>query len=99
VAKISDPFDRVVERESALRRKASSFDSPLGMIRLAAWFYAVLGAMWAAVLALHWIFLAEPRWLAVAHTIVFGLTVVYFTVAMTFLQTIRRRRPEFFDDM
>jgi Flp pilus assembly protein TadB len=99
MAKSTDPFERVVERESDLRRKASVFDSRSGMIRLAGWWFGLLGILWAVLLVVHWVLLADPRWLVVLHTIVFALTVGYFVVAMAFFQALRQRRPDFFDDV
>jgi hypothetical protein len=56
-----------------------------------------LGAVvaWAALLAAHWRFLAEPRWLAIFHTMTFGLGCIYLSAVLV-LFTVMRRKPQAF---
>lgn len=92
-----DPFDRAVRREETLRKRASALDTMPGFMRLAMWWYFGLGLAWAAVVAAHWLALPDPRWLAVLHTMVFTLAVVYALFSAAFIRSVQRRRPDWFD--
>jgi len=93
-----DAFDRAVQREQVLRDRAELFDSPVRFIRLVQRFEAALLLVWGLVLALHWVFWSNPRWLVTLHTIVFALAAVYALASTAFLAFVRRRRPDFFDE-
>lgn len=93
-----DPFTRAVAREQAYRERRSR-SSIVGFptaifktFRLVA-----LGAIvaWAGLLAVHWRLLGEPRWLAVMHTMVFGIGCIYLA-AVFVMFTVMRRKPEAF---
>lgn len=90
-----DPFARAVAREQAYRERRSR-DSIVGFptaifktFRL-----VILGGIvaWAGLLAAHWRFLGEPRWLTVMHTIAFGIGCIYLG-ALLIMFTVMRRRP------
>lgn len=94
----ADPFERAVAREERLRERASVFDSPRRMMRLVFAWYGVLGAGWALLLAGHWALFADPRWLAVLHTVVFALVAGCALATAAFMTFLRRRAPHLFDD-
>lgn len=98
MAKTDDPFERAVAREEQLRRRGAAFDSPSGFFDLAMRWLAVVGAGWALLLTLHWLVLRDPRWLVVAHTVVFALVVGYWSITLSFITFVRRRRPDLFRD-
>lgn len=93
-----DAFDRVVQREEVLRERAALFDSPARLIKLYWRFMAALGCAWALFLVAHWTWLADPRLLAVLHTIVFVLVSGYVLAGVVVMTFVRRRRPDFFED-
>ena len=93
----TDPFDRAVERESRLRRRAAAFESRGGLMRFFVWLGLALGGGWAALLAGHWAFLGDPRWLAVLHTVVFAVVTGYYLVATVAIVYMKRRRPDMFE--
>ena len=93
-----DPFERAMAREEAYRAqrsRASLGGFPLGIFKV--FRLVALGALiaWAGLLTAHWRFLGEPRWLAILHTMVFGIACIYLA-AMTVLFTVMRKRPETF---
>lgn len=94
--KADDPFERAVAREEQLRKRGAALESRSGLMKLALRWLAVLGAAWALVLALHWVLLPEPRWLVVLHTVLFALLAGYWTITLSFILFVRRRRPDLF---
>ena len=94
----TDPFQRAIAREEAYRARrsrASIVGFPVHLFRV--FRLVALGAVlaWAGLLAVHWRFLGEPRWLAVMHTMVFGIGCIYLA-AVSVLFTVMRKRPETF---
>lgn len=94
----TDPFERAVAREQKLRHRAAALESPSALLGLAVWWYAALGLGWAGLLSAHWLFLREPRWLVILHTIAFALIVGYWCVTMMFIARMKKRRPDWFGD-
>ena len=93
-----DAFDRAVEREQVLQKRAGLFDST---VRLTKFFERVVYAailLWACVLAANWIWLSRPRWLVVVHTIVFAVGAGWVLSMTAFITFVRRRRPDWFAD-
>lgn len=78
----NDPFERAVQRESRMRRRAALFETRRGVMRLALGIYGALALGWGIVLALHWTLFPQPRWLAVLDTIAFALVVGYWMIAL-----------------
>ncbi len=71
------------------------FGPPPTLFRTFKWLAVGFGAAWGGLLALHWTLLGDPRWLAVLHTMVYGVMLIYFaTLAVAF--TVMRRKPEAF---
>ena len=93
----ADPFERAVAKEATMRRRAAILDSPMGVISLVSRMFLALAVAWAAILAGHWYLLAEPRWLAVLHTVAFALTLGYALIVGTFLRVLMKRRPDWFE--
>ena len=93
-----DPFERALAREEAYRHRRSRtdvFGSSSVIFRTFKWLGVGFAAAWGVLLALHWAFLGEPRWLAVLHTMVYGVMLIYFaTMAIAF--TVMRRKPQAF---
>ena len=89
-----DPFDRVIARESKLRRRAESLTTREGVMRMAVTVFAGMALLWAGVLAAHWVLLPDPRWLVVLHTVGFTLTVGYWAVSAAVAGWMFRRHPE-----
>lgn len=98
MTKDTDPFERAVERERRLRDRAAAFESPRAILGLAFWWFGALGLGWAAILTAHWLLFDEPRWLVILHTIVFALMVGYWSISMTFMAQMKKRRPDWFGD-
>ena len=94
----SDPFERALAREEAYRQRRSRrdmFGFPSTVFRTFKWLAFGFAAAWGGLLALHWFLLGDPRWLAVLHTMVYGVMLIYFaTMAAAF--TVMRRKPEAF---
>lgn len=93
-----DPFQRALAREEAYRQKRSRrdvFGFPAQLFRTFKWLG--LGALlaWAGLLAIHWLLLREPRWLAVLHTMVYGLALIYVGTALTAFSIMRRNPAAF----
>lgn len=97
MTKTDDPFERAVAREEQLRKRGAAFDSPSGFVSLALKWFAALGVAWALLLATHWWLFPDPRWLAVTHTVAFALLAGYWTITVSFITFVRRRRPDLFD--
>ncbi len=93
-----DPFDRAVEREGKLRERGAIFYSPRKQMTLIIRVFAALAVGWAALLAVHWLWLSDPRWLAVLHTMVFALTVGTWIAASAFVTWMQRRREALLED-
>ena len=93
-----DPFERALAREEAYRERRSRSDMfgfPTEIFRTFKWLGAGAIAAWAGLLSAHWLFLRDPRWLAILHTMVFGVGLIYVgTLLVAF--TIMRRKPEAF---
>ena len=94
----SDPFERAVSRAEKMRQRATALQTRSGIMRLAMYLVGALGIGWAIVLALHWIVFPEPRWLAVLHSIVFALVAGYYLVALVFIVSVKRERPDLFEE-
>jgi len=93
-----DPFERALAREEAYRERRSRsdvFGFPVAIFRTFKWLGAGAVVAWAGLLALHWLFLSDPRWLAVLHTMVFGLGLIYAGTALVAFSVIRRHPVEF----
>lgn len=88
-----DPFDRVIARESKLRRRSEALTTRRGAIRLAATVLGGMAFLWAWLLICHWLFLPDPRWLVVLHTLGFALTVGYWLVSAALAGWMLRRHP------
>ena len=86
-----DPFTRAIAREQAYRARRSRS----GVSRLVFWFALAFVIGWGGLLSLHWTLLAEPRWLLVLHTIVFGITVLKISGAALFATMMGRSRGAF----
>ena len=95
-------FERAVAREERLRKRASSFETRKGLMRIVMLWTAMLGAGWALLLAGHWLVFTDPRWAAVVHTVVFAVVGGYFVLgwflSTAFMRAIERRRPDMFED-
>lgn len=93
-----DPFARAVAREQAYRERRSR-DSIVGFpaVIFKTFRLVALGAIaaWAGLLVVHWRVLGEPRWLAVMHTMVFGIGCIYLA-AVFVMFTVMRKKPEVF---
>jgi hypothetical protein len=90
----TDPFDRAVTREQAIRKRAAIFTSPTKSMKLVIGWCAVLIAVWGLILAGHWILLYDPRWLVVLHTVVFAVTAVCMFLSGAFAMWMSRRQAE-----
>jgi hypothetical protein len=91
-----DPFERAVEREDRLRRRAADFDSPGGIARTALKIYVAMAIGWAVLLAGHWLLFADPRWLVVLHTVAYATVVGYWMFGVAAVAWMRRERPDLF---
>lgn len=93
-----DPFERALAREEAYRQRRSRtdlFEFPTTIFKTFKWLAVGFAAAWGGLLALHWSVLGEPRWLAVLHTMIYGVALIYFaTMAIAF--TVMRKKPEAF---
>lgn len=94
----NDPFERALAREEGYRRRrsrASLLGFPSEIFNTFRW--VALGAVlaWGGLLAVHWRFLGDPRWLAVLHTMVYGLGCIY-VAAILALFIVMRRKPAAF---
>lgn len=98
MASSDDPFERAVERESRLRRRAAAFETTHGLVRMTTTIYGTLAAGWAIVLAGHWLLLDDPRWLAVLHTAAYAIVVGYWAFTIVTMSWMRRQHPEVFGD-
>lgn len=94
----TDPFERAVSRAEKMRQRAASLETRSGIMRLAMYWLGALGIGWAILLALHWIVFPEPGWLAVLHSLVFALVAGYFLVALAFIGSMKRGRPDLFEE-
>lgn len=94
-----DPFERAVSRAEKIRQRATAFETRSGIMRLAMYWLGVLGVGWAIVLAVHWVAFPEPRWLAVLHLAVFALVAGYYLVGLAFIGSMKRRRPDLFEEV
>ena len=93
-----DPFERALAREEAYRARRSRSGLagfPVEIFNTFRW--VALGALlaWAGLLTAHWRLLGDPRWLAVLHTMVFGVGCIYLG-AMLVLFTVMRKKPQAF---
>ena len=93
-----DPFTRAVAREQAYRERRSRGDLigfPTAIFRTFKWLAFGFVAAWGALLALHWAVFSDPRWLAVLHTMVYGVGLIYFaTMLIAFI--VMRKKPAAF---
>lgn len=74
-----DPFDRAVRRETAIHAamRRRFFD---GLDREVRRTGVLMGAGWLFGLLLHWALFPRPRWLVVAHSVLFLGAVIYGVV-------------------
>lgn len=91
-----DPFERALAREEAYRQRRSRRDLadflPFRMFGLLGLGFVVA---WGGLLTFHWQVFEEPRWLAVLHTMVYGVGLIYFTtIAIAF--SVMKRKPAAF---
>src|SRR3954451_8698158 len=96
MASSDDPFERAVERESRLRRRAAGFETTHGLMRTTLKIYGALAVGWAILLTGHWLLLADPRWLVVLHTVAFAIVVGYWALTVATLAWMRRQHPGVF---
>lgn len=91
-----DPFERALAREEGYRqRRSRDMFLPTTVFRMFKWLAFGFAAAWGGLLAIHWTLFSDPRWLAVMHTMVYGIMLLYFaTMAVAF--TVMRRKPEAF---
>lgn len=94
----NDAFDRAVERESVLRQRSANFYSSIQSMKLVRRFFGVMLLGWAVLVTVHWLWLSDPRWLVVLHTIVFVLTASWMIAAMLFTVLMSRRRARYLLD-
>lgn len=89
-----DPFERAMAREQAYRerRGRNQFLFPPPILR---WIPIGVVAAWGVLLAIHWMFLQDPRWLAVLHTMVYGIGVIYAGVMFAAFIYMRRKSEQF----
>lgn len=99
MARSDDPFERAVAREHRMRERASAFSSRSGVVKMAVVWLGALGVGWALLLIGHWVLLPDPRWLVVVHTVGFALTAGYWLVSLAFLGSMKRARPDVFEDL
>ena len=91
-----DPFERALAREEAYRARRSRSDLfPSEIFKTFKWLAFGFAAAWGGLLALHWSVFADPRWLAVLHTMIFGVGLIYF-VTMLIAFTVMRKKPAVF---
>jgi len=91
-----EAFERAVEHESRLRRRAEAYDSATGAMRMTVQIYGALAVAWAFVLAAHWLFFADPRWLVLLHSLVFCGAVGFWAFSLATWAWMRRQRPDLF---
>lgn len=94
----NDPFERALAREEAYRARRSRGDLlgfPSTIFRTFRWLAAGFAAAWGGLLTLHWVVFEDPRWLAVLHTMVYGVGLIYFTTMLVAF-TIMQRKPAAF---
>lgn len=96
MASTEDPFERAVERERRLRRRAAAFETTEGVMRMAIKVYGALACGWAVLLVAHWVLFADPRWLVVLHTVAFAIVVGYWLVTVAIWAWMRSQRPDLF---
>lgn len=93
-----DPFERALAREEAYRARRSRsdlFGFPTAIFRTFKWLAFGFAAAWGALLATHWLVFADPRWLAVLHTMVYGVGLIYFAT-MLIAFTVMQKKPAAF---
>lgn len=89
----ADPFERAVMRESRMRGWAEMMSTREGCVQYLTKWLLALGLGWSVLLAGHWLLLADPRWLVVAHTVGFALTASYSLACLVFLKKTLKRMP------
>ena len=94
MAASTDPFDRAVEHERALRKRAEEMESPSASLRMITRWFGVMSVAWATILAGHWLLLSDPRWLVVLHTVVFAVLVTMWSFAALFVTRMTKRREQ-----
>ena len=89
-----DPFERALARERAYleRRSRSEVLAFPGIIR---WIALAFLLAWGGLLALHWTVFGDPRWLAVLHTMVYGVMCLYVIAAILFVTFIGKKPAAF----
>ncbi|MBW3536732.1 MAG: hypothetical protein KY395_03055 [Actinobacteria bacterium] len=98
VAEGDDPFNRALAREQAYRERRSRSDMfgfPSALFGTFRWVAIGFVVAWGGLLAVHWSLLGDPRWLAVLHTMVYGVICLYFA-AIAIMFTVIRKKPAAF---
>lgn len=93
-----DPFNRALAREQAYRERRSRsdvFGFPTEVFTTFRWVAVGFVLAWGGLLAVHWSVLGDPRWLAVLHTMVYGVGCLYFA-AIAILFTVMKEKPAAF---
>lgn len=90
-----DPFERAVAAEQRLRSWAADTETPAAVMRMAFRWVAIVAGGWAVLLALHWLLLPDPRWLAELHAVVFAGTLGYWLISSLFVKRMLKRMPMF----
>ena len=92
-----DPFERALAREEAYRQRRSRdlLGFPTKVFRTFKWLAFGFAAAWGGLLALHWSVFGDPRWLAVLHTMVYGVGLIYFAT-MLIAFTVMQKKPAAF---
>ncbi|HUR50097.1 MAG TPA: hypothetical protein VMY88_11305 [Acidimicrobiales bacterium] len=93
-----DPFERALAREEAYRARRSRGELlgfPSTIFRTFRWLAVGFAAAWGGLLALHWSVFADPRWLVVLHTMVYGVGLIYFTTMLVAF-TVMQKKPAAF---
>ena len=85
-------------REQAYRERRSRGDLigfPTAIFRTFKWLAFGFAAAWGGLLALHWAVFSEPRWLAVVHTMVYGVGIIYFSTMLIALIVMQNKPAAF----
>ena len=93
-----DAFERAVEREGVLRQRSANFYSSIQSMKIVRRFFGAMLLAWGLLVAVHWLWLSDPRWLVVLHTIFFAITAGWMLAAMAFTVLMGRRRANYLRD-
>jgi hypothetical protein len=78
-----------------LSERAKRFYSPDAQMKMIQRIFAGIYLAWGALLAGHWIWLSDPRWLVVLHTVIFAVCALFSMSASVFVSVMRRRQASF----